>query len=606
MDLNNKKQRKILSRMKKDIKYLNFKINHKSLEKIKNEITRRGKIVFCKGRLFAPYVIALSLSIGSFSIFGATPFIIDKKKNYQKVMKEIDSDNHTRVITQYDDFENNDNIITLYEKWEKKSDNKYSRNIKLYKLGDLSEDRIINILNKDINSIEEIFGNPISEKVETRDYLDDAELEKKAFLSARIYSENKDDFYYINQPIEKNISETILWFIVFIVFESLALVYRIFSPFNYDKTIKKINNMYSVNSSDMLEKRLRILETNYRIMSQYNDFIDNSIISKLLDSNKNTKLSKLSSDELKNVLIIAMESELVLRDKLTYNNIFTYGTEIELERVKIKSIYKSMEKFKSSNWTLTRDLSLKKGIEIISPIMCDTKSFWQELNDICNKTNNYALIDKNCGLHVHVGAHVLGRNDKAWLNFIKLYSTYENIIFRFAYGEFYNYRDNILEYAKPISKELWNNYLYLKKINADLKDILFSIKQGKYNAVNFDNIKYETIDQIVEGNTVEIRCGNGCKNPIIIQNYVNFLLSLFRYAKSDNFNDELVDKRHEICRDIYDNIDMYNEVYLEQAIELIDEIFDNNLDKIYFLNQYLKDFKADKKKFDKNKTFTKK
>ena len=148
--------------------------------------------------------------------------------------------------------------------------------------------------------------------------------------------------------------------------------------------------------------------------------------------------------------------------------------------------------------------------------------------------------------------------------------------------------------------------IYLKNINADLKEIIETINHGKYNSINFHHVKYDTIDKIIEGNTIEIRCGNSTRNTIIIQNYIYFLLSLFRYAKSDKFNDEILDERHEECKDIYDNIDMYNEIYLEQALELCDLIFDNNLDKMYFLHQYLKDFKVDEKKFDKNKTFTKK
>ena len=77
--------------------------------------------------------------------------------------------------------------------------------------------------------------------------------------------------------------------------------------------------------------------------------------------------------------------------------------------------------------------------------------------------------------------------------------------------------DFILEYAPPVSDELWRDYLYLKEKGADLREILYTIKHGKYNAINFDHVKFETVDKIIKGNTVEIRCGNGCKNPIIIQ-----------------------------------------------------------------------------------------
>ena len=42
---------------------------------------------------------------------------------------------------------------------------------------------------------------------------------------------------------------------------------------------------------------------------------------------------------------------------------------------------------------------------------------------------------------------------------------------------------------------------------------------------------------------------------------------------------------------------MYDEIFLDQALEFADLIFTNNLDKIYFLKQYLKGFElANEKK----------
>ena len=38
------------------------------------------------------------------------------------------------------------------------------------------------------------------------------------------------------------------------------------------------------------------------------------------------------------------------------------------------------------------------------------------------------------------------------------------------------------------------------------------------------------------------------------------------------------------------NVYLYRNIYLEQAIELADLIFKRNIDKIYFLRQYLKSF----------------
>ena len=42
----------------------------------------------------------------------------------------------------------------------------------------------------------------------------------------------------------------------------------------------------------------------------------------------------------------------------------------------------------------------------------------------------------------------------------------------------------------------------------------------------------------------------------------------------------------------------YDEIYLEQALELCDMLFTNNLDKVYFLKQYLKSFQVLEKNYD--------
>ena len=52
------------------------------------------------------------------------------------------------------------------------------------------------------------------------------------------------------------------------------------------------------------------------------------------------------------------------------------------------------------------------------------------------------------------------------------------------------------------------------------------------------------------------------------------------------------------------NIYKYSRIYMEQAIELADMIFDNNLDKIYFLRQYLKDGNVTNKHLVRSKEFT--
>lgn len=65
---------------------------------------------------------------------------------------------------------------------------------------------------------------------------------------------------------------------------------------------------------------------------------------------------------------------------------------------------------------------------------------------------------------------------------------------------------------------------------------------------------------------------------------------MLEYASSSKFDLDIVLNR---CADLNGDLitlSKYKGVYLDQAIELCDLIFDNNLDKIYFLRQYLKSY----------------
>ena len=59
----------------------------------------------------------------------------------------------------------------------------------------------------------------------------------------------------------------------------------------------------------------------------------------------------------------------------------------------------------------------------------------------------------------------------------------------------------------------------------------------------------------------------------------------------------------EIMSNIYD----YNILDIDGALELVDLVFDNNLDKLYFLRQYLKDLRETRSKtlYLRSNSFTK-
>ena len=123
-----------------------------------------------------------------------------------------------------------------------------------------------------------------------------------------------------------------------------------------------------------------------------------------------------------------------------------------------------------------------------------------------------------------------------------------------------------------------------------MKEILKLIS-GRKRAINFQNITDLTTFESY--NTIEFRCPNASLNPVIWQNNLNLFVNLILKSKENLDLDEISYQNRD-----YDGID------LKQALEFCDLVFNNNLDKVYFLRQYLKSFKIGTRPYEMAKRFT--
>lgn len=320
---------------------------------------------------------------------------------------------------------------------------------------------------------------------------------------------------------------------------------------------------------------------------------DSLQIFKYLKLFDNDKLSQLRGYDLLDLIILIGDYEMQLRNNLGVDKDITFGVEIECENASEEEIKNEMcLSFLDYDWNVVHDGSLQNGLEVVSPVLKDYDDNWLNLNKVCNILKMNAEIGEYSGGHVHIGAHILGDDRDKWLNFIKIWAIYENIIFRFTYGDFVTSRPIIKQYAKPLSKTLWKDYVKSLKVGYDLKDIIELVSHDRYQAINFDNIDVDEINKYNLDNTIEFRCPNGTLNSVIWQNNVNIFIKLLCYCKSSNFDNDIINKRMEIDKLKYSSLDLYDEIYLDQALELCDLIFTKNVDKIYFLKQYLKSFKT--------------
>lgn len=327
-------------------------------------------------------------------------------------------------------------------------------------------------------------------------------------------------------------------------------------------------------------------------------------IFKFIKPDDNDKLSEMKGFDLQDLLFYLDDYYLSLRDELGLSGDVTFGLELEFEYAIKKRIEdKLWDTGLFSEWITKIDTSLTNGAEINSPILKDEKKSWEQLQTVCDIVSPNAKIGSHSGGHIHIGAQTLGTNPESWINFAGLWAAYENIIFRFGYGNFLTSRETMDDYSKTISPSMRSDYEYLKGLSeVSLKYVIRTLDYGKYYAVNLNHVVNP--DRFITGNTIEFRCPNGTLDATIWQNNVNLFTKLLRYATSKDFDDDTINRRWEQIKDKFTDLRWYDEIYLSQALELCDLIFDNNLDKVYFLKQYLKSFATVDKRIGKAKPFT--
>ena len=314
-----------------------------------------------------------------------------------------------------------------------------------------------------------------------------------------------------------------------------------------------------------------------------------------INKNDNDILSKFNEKDLNQLLKLLRLYKINYRDSLNLDKNSTFGIEIEFENKnpsRIEEMINLYNKVNQSSWEFKPERSIYNGYEVSSQVLTDTKDSWIELKDICNIIkNNGGKITDRASSHVHIGDQILDDNITYWLKFLKLYSAYENILYRFSYGEYECERASLYEYAHPIASEIEKYLDSTEKPNIWSLIIFFS---SRYK-IGGISVRKPLM------NTIEFRSANGTLNPIIWQNNINFYEHFLRYSTNPNFDYDRINYRKKMQDDSLEN---YNMINVEQAFELADLIFDNNLDKINFLRQYLKRFETIDE-FKKTKVFTK-
>ena len=308
-----------------------------------------------------------------------------------------------------------------------------------------------------------------------------------------------------------------------------------------------------------------------------------------IDPKENYMFSKFNDSDLKEYLSFLKNYFIEYREKLYLDKKTPFGLEIEYESTteEREEVDNFLTRFKYYESRDENDFGYWGG-EVVTPILNNSRLTWTSIKEICKKLKELDVVtNKKAGAHVHIGAHLLSDLEK-FKQFIMLYSSYENVIYRFSNGEYITGRENQFAASYPISLyliDILDSIVNASSFNEI--DDLFHI-MSRFQGLNLKNINFNNIKGFKYKNTIEFRMANGSKEEIIWQNIVNLYCKMIESSKNKEFDfDFLLYKINLIANNI--NYTFFDKYDLNGALELSDMVFDNNLDKSNFIRQYIKD-----------------
>lgn len=139
-----------------------------------------------------PYII-IALLASSYTLYN----VKKGSKNYTVTRETVDSLGNNRTYSKYDkSYTLNTGKITHVTKWELNENNEYERTTKVYDIGNLKPEIAKNVIsnNETIESLDEMFGEPINSEKEIGKNLTEEELNKPEYLEVVTYSRDYDDY----------------------------------------------------------------------------------------------------------------------------------------------------------------------------------------------------------------------------------------------------------------------------------------------------------------------------------------------------------------------------------------------------------------------------
>ena len=298
-----------------------------------------------------------------------------------------------------------------------------------------------------------------------------------------------------------------------------------------------------------------------------------------LSDKDNILFQDMDSYEITSYLSSLKDYLIEYRDKLNFND-NTFGIEIEYEGLDYINLLDEISYY--TGWKSVEEKGFEVGGELVSPVLIDNPINWKEIKDVLTLIDNKEGTYAHGGAHVHVGAQSLKDYDSL-IKFLLLYTSYEDVLYRFGYMDRLNPRKTMINASSPLSIDLAND---MDEIMSKHSIRSINHRYERFFGVNFLNLS--SLKNKKEKNTIEFRFGNGTFNPVLWQNYVNTCVKLLEASHKDLDIEKLLYVVY-LIKETRMNYSGFGRLDINRAMEFCDIIFDNALDKTNFMKQFIKD-----------------
>ena len=254
-----------------------------------------------------------------------------------------------------------------------------------------------------------------------------------------------------------------------------------------------------------------------------------------------------------------------------------YGIEIEMESVDFLRGKRIISHKIDKNWKIGVDKSLKgDGLELTSPILDNNKETLQRLKKI-SKTLQFLIPSfESSSFQINLSADSLNQDDFVYL--LKIFSLYENIIYRYSCGIDGILRDCISLYSAPIERLFSEKYF----MNANVIDSYFRFINSKAYGLSLKTLTDNNRDPI---KVIEFRTPNGTVDFNLWMNYIVFFSSLLTTIIDKKYDAEYIDYIF-LGMNFFQSMEEMLKVDEKRAKELADLIFNCEEEKDIFYSQY--------------------